>query len=441
MTILNITNFSCLKEAEFEVTPVVAIIGPQGSGKSVTTKLNYFFADILDLHIKAAERGDSFEEFKRTIGKNFRSWFPPSAWGKERFNISYSSGDFYVRILRRTKNNRPTEDLAISFSDWFEDFYRKSLSAFNSIKKRSLDQDLFDQAARGSTDPFDDIWRLRDTLRSRISKELRSDFVNSQTFIPAGRAFFTSIGKMVAGFDNFSNLDPITIRFAKLFLNLRERNASFGGNIFNRRMGDEFRARNNDFTDRLFGGEIVYEPEAEYVKTRDGRKVPFSSLSSGQQELLPMWTLIRYFAEIEEIRKGNKSSQREILYIEEPEAHLFPTAQSAFLGYIFDSLRFNENTRSLILTTHSPYIMGRLNVFLKAGSLSRRKKRNTDINEVVPRDRWILPSQFSAYAIQDGFVTNIVGEDGIIDSSYLDSISDDIVDDFDRLLDIEMKIS
>jgi len=193
---------------------------------------------------------------------------------------------------------------------------------------------------------------------------------------------------------------------------------------------------------RLIGGEIVQEDEAEYVKTEDGRKIPFSALSSGQQELLPMWALIDYFAQMDHLRVKNSRKAMEVLYIEEPEAHLFPSAQSLFLEFLLGSLRgSNSVTRSIILTTHSPYIMGRLNVFLKAGQLSRRKKRNTDINAVVPRECWLSNEDFAAYAIEDGKLRSIVDEeDGLIDASYLDGISHDIENDFDRLLKIEAEI-
>jgi predicted ATP-dependent endonuclease of OLD family len=150
-----------------------------------------------------------------------------------------------------------------------------------------------------------------------------------------------------------------------------------------------------------------------------------------------MWTMVQYLGQLEEFRRDSRVRRREILYIEEPEAHLFPKAQSAFLSYLFDTLSFKRGGRSLILTTHSPYIMGRLNVFLKAGAISRRKKNNTALNEIIPRERWLLPSDFAAYAIDNGKCRSIVGNDGIVDSSFLDAISEDIIHDFDRLLQLE----
>jgi predicted ATPase len=71
---------------------------------------------------------------------------------------------------------------------------------------------------------------------------------------------------------------------------------------------------------QFFGGSIKFEREQEYVETADGRKLPFSILSSGQQELLPLWMAIEYFV--------SDLTERNLVFIEEPEAHLFPSAQA-----------------------------------------------------------------------------------------------------------------
>ncbi|BEU99712.1 AAA family ATPase [Novosphingobium olei] len=440
MSTLSVSGFSCLDELQFETSPVVAIIGSQGSGKSVTIKLNYFAADINREHISCAERGLSFEEFKKHLANKFRVWFPVEAWGQKRFIISYYSDDFYVRIMRRMKSGRPSEELAFTFSDWYEDFYLKSRDAFLQANARSLDEDLFAQELKVSADPLEATLKMRLGIRQNIRRRLGASFIENQTFIPAGRAFFTGIGKLVAAFNNLGAIDPLTIKFAEQFSEIRSRAGSTGNLMRIRRKSLETVERDRKYSEQFFGGELVFEPGSERVKITDGRQVPFTAMSSGQQELLPMWSIIQYLSELEAFRDGNARSFRELIYIEEPEAHLFPRAQSDFLAYLFESLKFSDDRKSLILTTHSPYIMGRLNVFLKSGILSRRKKKNTDINDIVPRERWIRPQDFRAYAMMDGGMWNIVDSDGLIDSSYLDSISDDIASDFDRLLEVEMEI-
>jgi len=173
----------------------------------------------------------------------------------------------------------------------------------------------------------------------------------------------------------------------------------------------------------LFGGEIVFDREADYVTTDDGRRVPFSSLSSGQQELLPIWSIVDYFNERDAIRYASRvgaGKYQELLYIEEPEAHLFPSAQSLLMEFLIGSIVAERSFRKLIITTHSPYIMSKLNVFLKAGQLARRKKKNQEINEVVPRECWLSAQQITALSIEDGRLKSLIDEDGMIDATHLD---------------------
>lgn len=435
MATLSISEFSCLTEANFELAPVTVIIGPQGSGKSVTTKLFYFLADIPNLSIQAAERGDSLEEFQRLIAKQFAVWFPPSAWGPGRFNITYSANTFSIRVLRRKSKGRLRDDVSVALSEWLTNFYQEALTLFS---KSHSGRNLEIETRAGVNADFERVWRVRDLLTRRLFKEVGPDYISDQTFIPAGRAFFTSIGRLVAGFEQAGSLDPVTVKFARLFANLRDRNSA---HFFSAgRLPPEYIARRKRFMNSLFGGEIRFEDDSEFVLARDGRKIPFSSLSSGQQELLPMWILMDSFNELDTMRFVPPRRTRELLYIEEPEAHLFPSAQSLLMEFLIGSVASVGGRRSLVITTHSPYIMSMLNLFLKAGQLARRKKKNRAINSIVTRDCWLVESRLSALAIEDGKLRNIIDKDGLIDATYLDGISEDISRKYSKLLKIEAEI-
>ncbi len=444
MPTLYIKDFSCISEASLDIAPVNVIIGPQGSGKSVTTKLLYFFIDTLSNFVQFAERGDSIDSLKKSLAKQFYLWFPPSAWGGGRFNISYTSGAFDMRVLRRRSGGVPSDEVSIKFSEWFNDFYDEVRSNF-AAQLKQLEDDI-DVEALGAV-PYERSLRTREVAVNRLAAALKGEFISQQTFIPAGRAFFTTIGRLVAGFEQAGSLDPVTVKFARLFANLKDRNSRLLNHRISR-LGTEYHSKRDNFMNQLFGGELRFEGDVEFVQTPDGRRVPFSSLSSGQQELLPMWSLIDYFNERDAMRALSGSPtrrwRRELLYIEEPEAHLFPSAQSLLMEFLIGSLTTARGTprqRSLILTTHSPYIMAKLNVFLKAGQLARRKKRNQEINEVVPRECWLNETQLTAYAIQDGVLKNLLDEEGFIDGTYLDGISEEISHQFSSLLAIESEIS
>lgn len=436
---IHISHFSCLDDVAFSLSPVNILIGPQGSGKSVTTKLFYFLTDVCSNFVPAAERGDSIEAYKKLVARRFAIWFPPAAWGEKRFIINYGSGNFSIRVMRRRSQSRLSDDVAITFSDRFVTFFQESCDLFAKAAKRAeTDRSV------GTRFALEGLWRTRELLERKLTQELDGDYVASQTFIPAGRAFFTSIGSLVAGFDQAGNLDPVTIQFAKLFLSLKDRNARLLDNRLSR-LSSDFREKRKLFMSNLIGGQIKFDNDLSFVETSDGRRIPFASLSSGQQELLPMWTLMDYFTSNDAFyrdRPPPRSARRakEVVYIEEPEAHLFPSAQSVLLEYLIGSVMADKFWRSMVITTHSPYIMSKLNLFLKAAQLARRKKRNQDINTIIPRECWLSQGSVAAYAIENGRLRDLLDEEGLIDSSYLDSISEDISDSYSALLQIESEI-
>jgi hypothetical protein len=62
----------------------------------------------------------------------------------------------------------------------------------------------------------------------------------------------------------------------------------------------------------------------------------------------------------------------------------------------------------------------------------------------VPEHYWVNENDFAAYAIHDGVLTSIfekekegVAGSGLIDGDFLDSVSDQLGGEFEKLLDIE----
>lgn len=421
MITLEIEDFSCIKKAKFELAPVTILIGPQGSGKSVTTKILYFCIDILSLQHDWALNQMSMEEVKKDIAKRFALWFPPSAWGLNKSKIYFQAGEYTVRFMRRLRSGNPSDDMSVAFSRFFTEQYKELCDAYKKISDRDVENNALLRRPEAT-------WKVQAEYEKKLNTILGNNFFENQTFIPAGRAFFTSIGRIVAAIEQGSTLDPVTIRFAKLFANLRDF-ASRG--IFLRRIGSEDVRNNKSFTEKLFNGHIKFEKDSEYIETLDGRRIPFSALSSGQQELFPMWLLLDYYS------NQRDSSMGDLFYIEEPEAHLFPDAQSTFMDFLIGRLVSKKEKRSLIVTTHSPYILSKLNNFLKAGKIGKIRKNSSLVAEVVSRDCWLTEDRVRAYAIQDGMLINILDDDGIINGNYIDSVSEEVSNTFEKLLDIE----
>ncbi|GAB2485558.1 hypothetical protein GCM10027082_40680 [Comamonas humi] len=442
MAEISIKNFSCVKLANIELKRLNVIIGPQGAGKSVTTKLLYFFSDINQDAIRCAEDGFSYSEYKKRIEKNFAIWFPPSAWGGERFLINYVDKNLTVRVMRRTAGGQPVDEVTVKFSSDFEDAYNAAVKVFAEYKRKDFEKTKATDASF-THDSLEMAWRTRREVWLKFRKALGGDIISSQTFIPAGRAFFTSIGRLVAGIEHAGNLDPATLRFAKIFANWRDQLDTYFSHIGGM---EDYRRNRNKIMRQLFGGVVLAKRDSEYIEMSDGRVVPFSSLSSGQQELLPIWyfldnLMLQDSMAFYRSRKNSSERERQLIYIEEPEAHLFPEAQSMLLDILVEVVLRQETGRSLIITTHSPYIMSKLNVLLKAGQISRRKKKNKELGEIVERSRWLQMNDVAALKIENGVVGSIINEsEELIDAVFLDEISNITAGQFSDLLDLEETI-
>ena len=185
----------------------------------------------------------------------------------------------------------------------------------------------------------------------------------------------------------------------------------------------------------IFGGRPRSDRNEVVIDAPDGRVIPLFALSSGQQELLPLWMGLDHFdsnSEYQDISQGTN-----FLYIEEPEAHLFPEAQADVLSILASLLNKREGHSQMVLTTHSPYILAKANNLLLAGRLGYRKRiiRQKRIENFVPKSRWLLPSDVACYGLSNGTAIDIVGKDGLISSEYIDEVSQIIIDEHQALYD------
>lgn len=438
MAHISIRDFSCIHAADMEIKEVNVIIGPQGAGKSVTTKLIYYFNDIWKEFFACSEEGQSFIEFKKALLKKFNNWFPREAWGPSRFKITFTNGPIVIDFWRRMSRKGANPDPRLTISAWLEEVYGFALKTY----QEALNSNETDPAhAMLASRSFDWEMRIRSIITDRLNKDLQEKYFDQQTFIPAGRAFFTSIGRLVAGIEHGNSLDPVTLKFARIFASWRDQSFRY---IMSGTELNEYSIVCENIMNSLFGGRVHSKRDAEYIEMPDGRKVPFWSLSSGQQELIPIWFFLANTLFIDAMSnkyRREREPSRHLVYIEEPEAHLFPSAQSALLESLIANVVGEKTNRNLIITTHSPYIISQLNIFLKAGNLARRKKRNQDIHAVVNRKCWLRTDSLSAWSLEDGVLKSLIDpEEQLIDAHYLDAVSDTISETFNMLLDIESSL-
>lgn len=425
---LSISCFSCIDRAEIELGEFTILVGPQASGKSIISKLSFFFYDILAQQYLALEEGRDSKFLLKKVGDDFQSWFPSTAWGRRKWKIRFEAGPIWFDVTRRTARSSPTDEVNVKASPYFIDYHDAIVAraeARRSRRKTSIEDD---------DDDFGIVYNAWYAAQSALAKDMGQDYVSIQTFIPAGRAFFTSLGKAFVAFEEGGILDPVTNRFGRSYARLRERGMRSINPRF--RADDDLGRARHALMQRLFGGEVKFERGKEFVQTEDKRKIPISALSSGQQELLPLWMVLSgVSATSHGSSRGNEN--RRLVYIEEPEAHLFPTAQSALIEYLASLSRRKDRLMRLLITTHSPYVLAKVNNLIKAGQLGAKRALADKVAEVVDRQSWLSRGKTRAYAIIDRKVVNIIDKEGLIDGEYLDNVSRDIEREFNRLLDIE----
>jgi len=101
---------------------------------------------------------------------------------------------------------------------------------------------------------------------------------------------------------------------------------------------------------------------------------------------------------------------------------------------------------SFLITTHSPYILSAFGNLIKAGQVvKQRPERAEELSRVTPKQYWIKPEDFRAYALKPSksspgqFESESIidKKTGQIDGDYLDNVSSDIAEEFGQLLELQ----
>jgi len=194
----------------------------------------------------------------------------------------------------------------------------------------------------------------------------------------------------------------------------------------------------NEIIQEILCGEYSNEEDGEYLIHKDKRKVNLLNASSGQQEILPLLLILQTLLSIKGDIFGNKGI---VLYLEEPEAHLYPNAQRNVIKLLARIFNSSNKNYQLFITTHSPYILSSFNNLIYAGLLNNKlnDSEKKKIFKIVSKDEIIEPSELSAYSISaKGQLKSVIdSETKLIAQNILDDVSNDISKEFGKLMDLE----
>jgi len=399
---LSIKSFKGIKNLEIEVKPFTVLTGPQSVGKSTTAKLLHFFktipkqlenAAIADAVLK--RHGNSTEESgpSPSLISEFFRLLPPSGQTEDKSEIQYSCGADSFSL----SGERDLWNLQIpkTYTDEF----------VNSVKAISSAED-----------------QLQEVMQSAFSRAGRS------LYIPAGRAFYAQVEKDPVSFFGAATLDPAVADFGKFYA--RVRNFPTPGVPMG--LAREGRALSEEF----LGGTYRRENDRDFIELPDGQRLSPGSWSSGQQESLPLALILEKC-----ISQDHPLRDVTSLFVEEPEAHLYPTSQRTIVQLLALAFNAMEGKANFIITTHSPYVLSTLNNLLKAGELFARHKsdgKRRAVSSVVSESIALSRDSIGAYYMdRNGCHSMIDNETGLIDGRGIDDVSEEIAEKFDALLDVE----
>ncbi|MBQ3658060.1 MAG: AAA family ATPase [Bacteroidales bacterium] len=188
----------------------------------------------------------------------------------------------------------------------------------------------------------------------------------------------------------------------------------------------------------------------DYLSVDNQTIIPFENASSGFQSLVPICILTDYYLNsdilmsiVEKVTTESdinlKSAPKNCsLFIEEPEANIFPETQYELVKWLVSAVN-NGNENSIFVATHSPYILSSFNNLIQAenSALSNTEKRS-EINEIMQTKDFVNFNEIGVYEVKDGCINDIKDYDlQIINSNGIDSVSDIIQEQFSKLLDYE----
>ena len=91
----------------------------------------------------------------------------------------------------------------------------------------------------------------------------------------------------------------------------------------------------------------------------------------------------------------------------------------------------------ILLTTHSPYILGTINNLLYANRISKEVDVNK-LGEIIHPYKWLDFKKISAYHIECGIQKSCLDADfEAIDNAVIDGASEEINNDYERMVELK----
>lgn len=426
---LVINNLGPIKNCELYIKDYMVFTGQQASGKSTIAKSIFFFKNIKNLLTLLIKKQLFFigkeinislkNKLIKEIRLNFLQVFG-STWGMSQnmaMNYYYNEKEeVFIKIYLKRDYNNPNY-IWVEFS---ENLIKKIAELENIFKNRSVlesSEELKQIINNIFKDEYDVIYipagRSMITLLSSQLNYIYSSMedIQKKSIDYCTQSYLENILKLKVNFNNtLDNLINDMIKMSSLELDINRLNLA------------------SNMVKRILKVNYINVAGEERLQLDDKSKgyVKINFASSGQQEVLWILNTLFYYL---------LNNKKAYFVIEEPESNLFPSAQKLVVEFI--SLIQNSGNK-ILLTTHSPYVLGTLNNLLYANDIYCYNNLKKDrINKIIKKEFWINYNNFLPYFFENGIVKNCFDEDGrCIKNEVIDEASSIINKEFDELLEI-----
>lgn len=429
---LAITNFLSIEQADIEIKKINLFIGPQAQGKSLISKLIYFFKEYPQTLFEAVHRGMKTEgEYNGLALAKFEKIFPKYTWKNDKFNIRYSNKYYSISIANQSigtlSETDPVLELTLSGDAIFQDVFKSLISLKGDLE-----------------------WFVKSekTLAHSLFSKNENPYLEKVFYIPAGRSFFANLDKNIFSFlSSDIKIDYFLTLFGKTYEGIRDAitEGYDGFEGYDDIYKEEKKRRLEGIVKHLIGGDYSFERGQDWITNKKG-KIKIADASSGQQEALPMAVVLSTEPYVlPYIHTTNH------FIIEEPEAHLFPVAQNEIVLLVANAYNHKKNHNhsdyvtfngfnSFTIATHSPYILTAFNNLIQAGNVATSKNHENleELYKIVPESELVDFNDVTAYIVDQGTVKSILNHElKLIDANMIDEISEHFADTFEKLLGME----
>lgn len=418
---ITIENFVVIKKAEIDIKDINIIIGPQANGKSLIAKLIYYFNSLSKVFRESVEKDFSKEALDEDVVAKFYERFPSYLWERDKFKIEYICGNVEISISnKKGKSKKDSANLVVEYGSHLFSYLEGEAKKYHEIMQNRKISNIRNIG-------IENFIKLESSFKSTRDRQKKFNpiYFGDSLFVPAGRSFFAILHKNIFTIMSQNiNVDPLIKEFGSFYEGVK---SNFAGDDD---LEEELEPLYKDAFNAIAKGQYLYDDEKDWIVSPNGLKTNLTDTSSGQQESIPLLLALTIYPQLR-----NLFDIEHMIFIEEPEAHLFPTAQGDVIS-LLSSIYAEFKTRFFI-TTHSPYVLAALNNMIQAGEVAKNGKLSQEeFREINGGGEPISYENISGYTIEDGVARSIMDEEFKIIGGYsLDEVSSHFQDVMNAVLE------